>query len=160
MLELDKSWHDTIVVSDCLLKNDDGAHGIAPIVVYNTSFSTQVLRKGTYLGKAATVNLINADAENCDNIVAGDELLTTEAQAYSNERICWRKQELRRQLQCHPQSLSTEEMSQVYNVLEQYHGIFSLDEGERGETNLVEFNIDTGESTPIKQVARRVPFAA
>ena len=51
-------------------------------------------------------------------------------------------------------------MSQVYNVLEQYHGIFSLDEGERGETNLVEFNIDTGESTPIKQVARRVPFAA
>ena len=53
-----------------------------------------------------------------------------------------------------------EELSQVYNVLEQYHGIFSMDKGERGETNHVEFNIDTGESTPIKQVARRVSFAA
>ena len=110
----------------------------APIFVSNTSFSTQVLRKGTYLGEAATVNLIHADAENGDSIVAIDELLTTDPQTYSNERICWRKQELQRQLQCHPQSLSVKEMSQVYNVLEQYHGIFSMDEGERGETNHVE----------------------
>ena len=52
-----------------------------------------------------------------------------------------------------------EERNQLYNVLEQYHSTFSLDEGEQGETNLVEFNIDTGESTPINQVAHRVPFA-
>ena len=38
-------------------------------------------------------------------------------------------------IQCHPQSLSMEEMSQVYDVLEQYHSIFSLDEGKRAETN-------------------------
>ena len=56
--------------------------------------------------------------------------------------------------------LSMEERNRLCNVLEQYHSTFSLDEGERGETNLVEFNIDTGESTPINQVARRVPFAA
>ena len=53
-----------------------------------------------------------------------------------------------------------EERNRLCNVLEQYHGTFSLDEEERGETYLVEFNIDTGESTPINQVARRVPFAA
>ena len=51
-------------------------------------------------------------------------------------------------------------MSQVYNVLKQYHGVFSIDEGERGETNHVEFNTDIGESIPIKQVARRVSLAA
>ena len=51
------------------------------------------------------------------------------------------------------------ERNQLYNILEQYHSTFSLDEGERGKTNPVEFNIVTGESTPIKQVARRVPFA-
>ena len=56
--------------------------------------------------------------------------------------------------------LSMEERNRLCNILEQYHSTFSLDEGERGETNLVEFNIDTGESTPINQVARRVPFAA
>ena len=112
------------------------------------------------MGEAATVNLTHADAENGDSIVAIDESLTTDPQTYSNERICWRKQELQRQLQCHPQSLSVEEMSQVYNVLEQYHGIFSMDEGERGEINHVEFNIDFGESTHIMQVARIVSFAA
>ena len=160
MLELDKSWHDMLVVSDCLLKNDNGAHGTAPIFVPNTSFSTQVLRKGMYLGEAATVNLIHVDAENGDSIVAIDESLTTDPQTYSNECKCWQKQELQRQLQYHPQSLSVEEMSQVYNVLEQHQGIFSMDEGEQVETNHVEFNIDTGESTPIKQVARRVSFAA
>ena len=39
----------------------------------NTSFSTQVLRKGAYLGKAATVNLMHVDAKNSDSIVAEDE---------------------------------------------------------------------------------------
>ena len=51
MLELHKSWHGTLVVSDCLLKNDDGTCGTAPIIVSNTSFSTQVLRKGGVSGK-------------------------------------------------------------------------------------------------------------
>ena len=44
-----------------------------------------------------------------------------------------------------------EERNRLYNILEHYHCTFSLDEGERGETNLVEFNVVTGECTPIKQ---------
>ena len=84
MLELDKSWHGTLVVSDCLLKNDDSTCGTAPIIVSNTNFSSQVLRKEAYLEKAATVNLIHVDAENSDSIVAEDELLGTEALTYSN----------------------------------------------------------------------------
>ena len=98
MLELDKIWHDTIVVNVCLLKNNDGACGTVPIIMSNTSFSTQVVRKGAYLGKAATVNLIHVDAKNSDSIIAEDELLTTKALTYSNEHICWHKQELQRQL--------------------------------------------------------------
>ena len=90
MLELDKSWHDTLVVSDCVLRNDNNVHGTASIVVSNTSSSTQVLRKETYLRKAATVNLIHADAESSDSIVAEDELLTTDPQTYSNERPYWK----------------------------------------------------------------------
>ena len=118
MLELDKSWNGTLVVSYSLLKNDDGTCGTAPIIVSITSFSTQVLRKGVYLGKAATVNLIHVDAENSDSIVAEDELLTTEALTYSNERTCWQKQELQRQLQCHSQLLSRKERNRLYNVLQ------------------------------------------
>ena len=43
--------------------------------------------------------------------------------------------------------------------MEEFNDVFSLTEGERGETNLVEMEIDTGDSRPKKQAARRMPFA-
>ena len=39
------------------------------------------------------------------------------------------------------------------------HHIFSLEEGERGETDLVQMEIDTGDAHPKKQPPRRKPFA-
>ena len=45
------------------------------------------------------------------------------------------------------------------SVLERYHNAFNLLEGERGETDLTEMTIETGDSTPKKQPVRRVPFA-
>ena len=56
-------------------------------------------------------------------------------------------------------SVSKEEMQQLYDTLEEFHDIFSIDDDEFGETSFVGFNIDTGESSPIKQAARRVPYA-
>ena len=44
-------------------------------------------------------------------------------------------------------------MEQLYDMLEAYHDVFSLDDGEWGETSLVEFNIDTRESASNKQMA-------
>ena len=61
MLKLDKSWQDILLVKDCLLKSKDS--GLAPIIITNTSLSTQVLKRGTYLGKAVTVDLIHADTD-------------------------------------------------------------------------------------------------
>ena len=45
-------------------------------------------------------------------------------------------------------------------MLAEHHSIFSLEEGERGETSPPEFAINTGDSTPKKQAARRIPYAA
>jgi len=39
-----------------------------------------------------------------------------------------------------------------------YHDVFSLEEGERGETDMVELN--TGDELSRKQAARRIPYAA
>ena len=50
-------------------------------------------------------------------------------------------------------------MSASFVLLEGFHDVFSLAEGERGETNLVEMEIDTGDSVPKKQAARQMPFA-
>ena len=149
MLELDKTWHNRLVVNDCLLMTHNS--GTAPIIVSNTSLSTQVLKKGTHLGRAATLNLIHAEYDVNTNIEESEgKWSAVETQTYSNGSISWWKQD---------QSLSAEEISMLYDIVEQCPDIFALDDGMRGETNLVEFNVITGESAPIKQVACIVPFA-
>ena len=45
------------------------------------------------------------------------------------------------------------------NFLSQYHDIFSLEDGERGETDLTEMTIETGDSPPKRVPARRMPLA-
>ena len=42
----------------------------------------------------------------------------------------------------------------------EYHDVFSLEEDERGETDMIEFEINTGDELPRKQAARRIPYAA
>ena len=39
------------------------------------------------------------------------------------------------------------------------HGVFSLEQGKRGETGMVQFEIDTCAATPKKQHPRRMLFA-
>ena len=48
---------------------------------------------------------------------------------------------------------------QLLCLLTEHHSAFSLETGERGETDLVEFHIDTGNASPLRQHARRMPFA-
>ena len=57
-------------------------------------------------------------------------------------------------------TLSLKDKKQLLEVLVKHHSVFSLEEGERGETSLVEFAINTGDSAPRKQVVRRIPYAA
>ena len=52
-----------------------------------------------------------------------------------------------------------EEKEQLLEFLASNHEAFSLEEGERGETDLVEMVIDTGDAPPLKQAARRMPFS-
>ena len=56
--------------------------------------------------------------------------------------------------------LLSEEHLPLEDLLVEYHNIFSLEEDERGETDLIEFEIDTNDETPKKQSVRRTPFAA
>ena len=60
-------------------------------------------------------------------------------------------------MQCYFKSfLPPEDKGQLLEVLAKHHSIFSL-EGERGETSLVEFAIDTEDAIPKKQVLCRKP---
>ena len=44
-------------------------------------------------------------------------------------------------------------------LLCEYHEAFCLEEGERGETSLVELEIDTGSAVPKRQRVRQMPYA-
>lgn len=52
-----------------------------------------------------------------------------------------------------------QEREELLRLLREHHNTFSINEGERGETNLVEMEIDTGGAKPIRQRLRRMPFA-
>ena len=142
------------MVIDCLIRNDGS--GSAPTVVFNTSLYTQVLKEGMHVGKAAKVDLIQAIADEIGShhSEGKDDSCVMNVRTFSNEHIHWRKQELKKQMKCSSnfQVLSLAEMDKLLTTLEEYHHIFSIAEGERGETSLVEFNISTNSATPMKQV--------
>ena len=58
-----------------------------------------------------------------------------------------------------PDLLTPEQTEKLHQFLAEHHGVFSLDPNERGETDLLTMQIDTGEASPRKQVVRRMPFA-
>ena len=51
------------------------------------------------------------------------------------------------------------EKSKLLNFLEDHYEAFSLEDGECGETDLVELEIDTGDAKPKKQRMRRMAIA-
>ena len=66
---------------------------------------------------------------------------------------------LKEALTIHQSNLSSDQIASLVQLIEEYYDIFALDATELGCTNLVTHFIDTGNSTPIRQPARRVPFA-
>ena len=51
------------------------------------------------------------------------------------------------------------ECAAVRELVLESHDVFAIEEGERGLVKDVKHEIDTGDSPPIRQPARRVPFA-
>ena len=80
-------------------------------------------------------------------------------QHLSAERIQWRKEKLIETLKT-KDTLQPDEKLKLTIMLQEHHQVFALEDGERGETDLIQFSIDTGDACPLRQPARRIPFAA
>ena len=78
---------------------------------------------------------------------------------FTNERVQWRRQQVKLLCNVNPNH-TLEENSQLAELLASHHDVFSLEKAEQGETGLVEFSIDTSDSTPKKQAVCRIPYAA
>ena len=57
------------------------------------------------------------------------------------------------------ESVQDTDCLKLKDLLTEYQHVFALDNSELGSTDLVEHLIDTGDSKPIHQHPRRIPFA-
>jgi len=55
--------------------------------------------------------------------------------------------------------LSESEKEEFCRMLMDHHEVFSLEDNEHGETDLVQLEIDTGDAQPRRQHRRRLPMA-
>lgn len=56
-------------------------------------------------------------------------------------------------------ALRGEECTELDTLMTEYADIFAVNSAEIGRTDLVDHQINTGDSAPVKQPARRIPFA-
>ena len=137
------------MLEDGLVTTSDG---LAPLVITNMSGITQQLSEGTVVGEAQEAEVVVATPESNIN--------DTPAESSVRKLSCSNEEERRKkilemvQLTDVPQT----ETEQLRAFLVDNHSVFSLDEGERGETSIVKMNIDTGDSLPRKQNPRWMPF--
>ena len=75
------------------------------------------------------------------------------------EEVAARMKTLAAYFQDEAARLTWQQRDQLFSLLCKFHEAFALSDGERGETGMVELEIDTSGARPTSQAPRRVPFA-
>ena len=152
MIEPDPSIHsvDGLQLTPTLANFSDGITGI---VLSNHSGFTCEIEEGRKLGNIEDVEPVCEPQKLSAPDVKAKvrQLLTQTSMAERKQKLC--------ELCCNDQDLPPDVQKQLVTLLEKYHDCFSLSETERGQTDLVQFEIETGDAAPCKQRPRRMPFA-
>ena len=132
------------------------------IKLTNPTGFTQTAEKGLLLGTAAPATVID-DSSNMETaetetvpIPSTPTKLPAEVRRVTAQSEEWRRQELT-SLLGRMQFPDTEGKA-LLQLLTDNHLAFCLEEGERGETDLVQAHISTGDAAPRRQAMRRMPF--
>ena len=152
LLEADPSFrmsHD-IHMADVLVSDDGAENGKAKVVLTNCLGFTQKLECGEEIGTVLPVDLVKLEKRDVVASVVSDESPNTEDEEKQRKKL-W--ETLGQELDGIPGQ------EQLCALLEEYHNVFSLGKEDRGETELIELHIDTGDAMPRKYPVRRVPFA-
>ena len=131
------------------------ANGTYDITVDNCTGFTHILEKGVILGTAVRIAEIvpPSGSERLEYPRINQVTMTS-------EKISWRRTELCHLVDYSESGLLPSERDDLKLVLSEHHQVFSLEEGERGETDLMQFEINTEDVVPKKQPTRRIPHAA
>ena len=152
LVEHDRAVEEAVglQVEDSLLA--PSREGVAQLVVTNPTGFTQVAQEGEELGQATKVSVVVPE-ENLKRV----QVLTIRDDCYQRKNDQLRRRKIRDLLR--GVAIAEPEKSELLKFLEDHNKAFSLEDGERGETDLVELEIDTGDARPKKQCMRRMPFA-
>ena len=150
------------IAGDGTLQSEDvliepSGSGRAHLLLSNPSRCSHVVTKGTCIGEVVKI----LEESECSNLEAQDfeddwtypNIRRILPALSAQERIAQVKQ-----LVPEPISLDTRQKQDFYEFLEKHHTVFSVEPEERGETDLIEMEICTGDAEPIKQGMRRMPF--
>ena len=141
------------------------AGGLIQIPLTNPTGFTQRLGKGVPIGSAVEADLVNPD-EADDNspeeepIIPASVATVQVKEVLTKSETSTRKQKLAELLAEVGPTLKWQDKDSLHQLLLDQHQAFAVDEGERGDTDLVRMSIDTGDASPRKQPLRRTPFAA
>lgn len=139
-----------IVMEDALLHPSED--GLVHTVLMNSTAFTQTIEAGTQLGRTSHATLVKPPQEDDHTNVPAN------VKQLSSKLPDTQRKDLLLQLVGQP-DLPAQEQADLMKLLQEYHSVFALEEGERGQTDLVEVEIDTGDAQPLKQPPRRMPFA-
>ena len=174
MLEPDPSIREDwgLELTESVLKVSEG--GTAHVVVTNNSGWTQQVASDTLLGQAVDTVIVagGEDSHLGDTDSIGDDVPSSTVYCPPDDGSChseiWRvnadvdeEDRKRRLLEMVDLSgLADPEQGEfLRKFLTENHQVFSIDPGERGETDMVQFEVDTGDAAPRRQPVRRMPFA-
>ena len=116
------------------------------------------MEEGSTLGEATPVAVVcPTDGANPESS-GGTTQDETTLRRIQSRSAAWRKKQLVENIS-DLKTLPPPERQELVNFLQKHHTVFALEEHERGETDLVEMTIETGDAEPHKCAPRRMPFA-
>ena len=131
----------SIVVARALITPQDGC---IPVRLVNLSSRPSIFYKGSTIGRLEVIDEVVVRTVNQQNAVRGHNV------ADNKKSALW-------DAVSGNVELNRMEQEQLYHLLMAYHDIFSISQEELGHTGRVQHEIHTGNSSPIRQHARRIP---
>ena len=158
VFEPSRSWlEDTgLHMEESVLTTD--AQGYVHVLVQNPTANAKRISAGALVGKAEEFNGCE-EVEDASVSVGGEQQVCSVEGCDGSEPDVVRKGILEKLVRVSGESLTAEEDQSIRNCVVGAHDVFALSELERGEVGEIEHKIDTGDSPPVCQPLRRVPFS-
>ena len=161
---LAEQGYDGLEVSESLV--DGSTDGVVKVLISNPTGITHKVSKGICVGVASEAEPVEslANCQPCKVSKGATEesqgIFVTNVYSVETTDLEARKQKLLQSVAEIGVNLLQQDKNKLFSLLCEYHDVFVPEEGERGETGLVQMKIDTGDAIPKRQPVRCTPFAA